>query len=237
VTDTTSPPTPPAGLPAAPAPRPPAAPPGGLPPLRFSFSTPSDWVQVDMSADGPAAARRFVERLVEGQPEGNRDKRREIQVAATFQGTVRKARRQGARMAAFWSVQAEGRLAGASVMVAIRPVPQGLVPKDAASPEEAHLAALERAVRHVTASGQDDGGSVIETGLVELPAGPARRVRRSQVVDALGSRHRTEVVQFFVLAPDQRQMVVITFSTPTLELAEPLAGLFDALACSLRWRP
>jgi hypothetical protein len=217
--------------PSAPADRPGAAPPDAAapdeaPPSRFSFSVPSDWVHVDVTEEGPAAARAFVRRLVEGSPQ--RDKKREIQAAAALQGTVRKARRQGAVMAAFWSRRVEERLVGASVVVALRPLRP-----DAAL--DAHgTVDLDRAVR--TVAGAEAGESILESSLVELPAGPARRLRKVQVVDALGARHETQVVQFFVLAPDRRQLVVITFSTPTVELAEPLAELFDALACSLRWR-
>jgi hypothetical protein len=60
-------------------------------------------------------------------------------------------------------------------------------------------------------------------------------VLKTQEADAMGSPHQTEVLQFFLLVPDQPRLVVLTFSTPTREVVDALMELFNTMAASLRW--
>jgi hypothetical protein len=73
--------------------------------------------------------------------------------------------------------------------------------------------------------------------LVDLPAGPAVRVRTSVLapVPETSRRQRLAVNQFVVPVPGTRWLGVIVVSTPNLSLAEVFARLAEGVAQSLRF--
>ena len=81
------------------------------------------------------------------------------------------------------------------------------------------------------------GGRNGEAGIAELAGGPVPRVRR-RVSSALpdGSALESHLVQYQHLVPGGG-FVLLSFSTPQLQLVEPLEALFDAVAGSFRWVP
>ena len=94
-------------------------------PSRVFLVTPNDWVHLDLSGDALANARRLVDRITVGAPADQA--KLKLRMAATLQGAVRDALRQGAFMAAFYSHLVEGTAVGASMVVAVRPLPRDVV--------------------------------------------------------------------------------------------------------------
>ena len=77
-----------------------------------------------------------------------------------------------------------------------------------------------------------------EVETVELPAGPALRLRRTEGVSLPG--HESErvsslVAQYAVVVPGSSGCVMLSFGSPLGEVAEAMFAVFDAVAGSLRW--
>lgn len=71
-----------------------------------------------------------------------------------------------------------------------------------------------------------------------LPAGPAARLRRRQSAPTTnGQVVPVESVQYFVPLPVGDRLVLLSFSTPCLGLAEAFVELFDTIAETLALRP
>ncbi|MGH7747784.1 MAG: hypothetical protein ACREQ5_23945, partial [Candidatus Dormibacteria bacterium] len=68
--------------------------------------------------------------------------------------------------------------------------------------------------------------------VVELPAGRAVRVSRMRSTDIPGTDGSllTSEVQYLLPVPASTAMAVLTFSTPTIALADRFAELFDLMA-------
>jgi hypothetical protein len=77
----------------------------------------------------------------------------------------------------------------------------------------------------LAASLASTGGQV---GLTEIPAGRAVRVRRAAEVTTL---------DVHVPVPESGAYLILSFSTPVKALADPMTGLFDSIASTLRWIP
>lgn len=198
-------------------------------PGSFYLATPSDWIHLDVSENGPEAARRLVEGLPTESTPGTA--RLKAEVTSGLQQAIRQARSQGAVMAAFWFLPIQKHTLGASLTVAFAPLGPGRL-----------MVGLGAAAREHAAAGLAEvlgrGGDVEAADVVELPvAGHAARIRRRTTAAALGEQRDAVVVQYYVPVPQAPRMLVMTFATPTLELVEPITDLFDALAASLRWRP
>ncbi len=73
-----------------------------------------------------------------------------------------------------------------------------------------------------------------ETAVVEIGGHRAvRRVRQHLPGDLPTDARPSLVVQYAFVMP--QVVVMLSFSTPVLALAEPLTGLFDAVADTFRW--
>lgn len=76
-----------------------------------------------------------------------------------------------------------------------------------------------------------------ELSVTEIPLGPAVRCRSRARADLFGSdgqELRPATVQYFVPLAASDHMLVMSFSTPILPLADRFAGLFDAMARTAR---
>jgi hypothetical protein len=74
----------------------------------------------------------------------------------------------------------------------------------------------------------------------ELPCGPAVRCRRQEASEdaaELGQPQDrpTSVLDVYLPVPGSGAWLLLTFSTPVVELADAQMDLFDAVAGSLRW--
>ncbi|MCE7083168.1 hypothetical protein [Streptomyces sp. ST2-7A] len=80
-----------------------------------------------------------------------------------------------------------------------------------------------------------------EVTVVPLPAGEAVRVRREEKprdAEDLGypADRTTVVLTHYLAVPDTGAHLLLTFSTPLVELADPLLEMCDAIAGSLIWQ-
>lgn len=99
------------------------------------------------------------------------------------------------------------------------------------SPSPDDLAALAGGLARLT-----DGTGAAST-VVELSAGPAVRLRRRGSAEGPDARVvEVEMLQYFVVVPGAARLLLLTFSTPNVALADALVELFDAIASTLRWR-
>lgn len=182
--------------------------------------TPASWTRLDLDPRTRATSiARLVERTTTPGPEfaeARAEMRAEFERAAEI-GAV-----SGASLAfVYWSAP-EGKLASASLFVAL--VDAAGAPPDGPAPAQHDLAGA-LAARY--------GGEVRE-----LAAGPAARVRhREQVPGANGSATgpEAEVVTWYVPHQSGRRIAVLTFSTPNVGLADEFGEVFDVLADTLRW--
>jgi hypothetical protein len=128
----------------------------------------------------------------------------------------------GASFGFVFSTVANGKLASASLIVALIDAAEG---RDSAAPPPAQA---------VTEGLQFRLGGAVG----ELTVGPALRVRRREsVTDRMGNTSEVEVVQWYVPHEGGQRLAVLTFSTPNVELAEQFGEVFDAIAGTMRWTP
>lgn len=84
-----------------------------------------------------------------------------------------------------------------------------------------------------------DEGAPGPTEIVELPAGPAIRLRRrtdSGVAGTTGQTVPAAETQYFVPIPATDRMLVLTFATPNLAYQDEFGDLFDRMAGTLQWQ-
>ncbi|MDP8993092.1 MAG: hypothetical protein M3N31_08605 [Actinomycetota bacterium] len=120
----------------------------------------------------------------------------------------------------------EGRPVAASLVVSVTPAPEE---------GDGNLQALVERLRRSTGS----EGGMARVEVVDLPAGAAVRLRRQMLAEADGAGAEgavVETVQYFVPVPATASLLVLTFSTPNLPLAEAFVELFDTMAQTLHWR-
>jgi hypothetical protein len=79
----------------------------------------------------------------------------------------------------------------------------------------------------------------MDAEVVQLPAGRAVRVhlRPDLPLGASGERARADTVQYFVPVPGGDALLIVSFSTPSLERADELRRRFDAMAATIEWTP
>ncbi|MGY1723574.1 hypothetical protein [Blastococcus sp. SYSU DS0533] len=190
----------------------------GAPPRDFTFAVPGDWVRIRV-LDGvqrEADVRRIARAVTRGRPDRDRLM---PQVARLLHDAVA-ARSDSRTVEVHLPVFQEGAPPVACALAV------GVVPPRDGEPPGAEEAAFLAAV------GPGTSGEV-----VELVCGPVARLRRRVLVPAPdGRRVETAVVQYRHPLPGGG-FVLLSFSTPLLELLEPLSALFDAVAGSFRWLP
>lgn len=183
------------------------------------LATPADWFDLDLDPrTSDASIRQLVRERVPGRHPDQVARRREL-TDLLLQAT-RQARLQGAVLASVLATVMAGRPVSADLLAAVTPVAG-----------EVDLPALGD--RLAAEPGPTE--KLRDLGVVELPAGPALRIRKGVRPTVLGREVDTEVVQHFVPVPGGERMMVLTFSTPVVVLADAFAELFDAIAGTLRF--
>lgn len=189
--------------------------------------TPANWIDLDLDpATSAASLARLVDEQVGGGHERAADRR---QLTEWLRTATAEARANGSVFASMLSDTIDGVPVSASLF--------------------ASLAADDRP----TTAGEDDAdrvrglaGYLCEPGaplegaalrVAELRAGWAVRARRRTSVRMAGLDRVVEVenLQYFVLVPGSPALLVLTFSTPVVSLADALVALFDAIAETLEW--
>jgi hypothetical protein len=196
-------------------------------PRDLRIATPANWFDLDLK---PSTSAESIVRLVDERVGGGAeqaDNRREL-VRILRKATV-DAREQQAVFASVLSDVIEGRPVAGSVIVS-------LAADGTPAPGDAKARVEDLQVR-LAQPGGAIAGAATETR--ELIAGWALRARRRMTVEPPGLEgHPVEVesLQYFVPLPGSTDLVLLSFSTPNLGLADPMVELFDAMAESLQWR-
>jgi hypothetical protein len=180
---------------------------------------PGTWRALDLDpATRGESIRRHAAETGQGAGAELAEARRQMQ--ARLEHVAEEAAGTGASLGFVFSTVANGKLASASLIVALIDATDG---GDGSAPPSAQAIAEGLQLRL--------GGEV-----GDLTAGPALRVRRRQEVhDWIEHPSEVEVVQWYVPHEGGQRLAVLTFSTPNVELAEQFGEVFDAIAGSLRW--
>lgn len=190
---------------------------------QLSVVTPGTWITLDLD---PATRTGSIARAVEQHTgSGPSEEPRRAELKAALERVAADAQGQGGVYAALLSDVIEGRPVAASLIVSLR------TGSSASAPAGLTRGLIAEGLRRVL-----DGHGTTEVR--ELPVGPAVRVRkrvRADVPMAEGLAAEVETVQWFVPLPDGQHLVLLSFSTPTVGLAEPFGELFDAIAATLSW--
>ncbi|MDT0345948.1 hypothetical protein [Streptomyces litchfieldiae] len=194
-------------------------------PSHYQLLTPKDWFRIPLrDAEQRARSVQALIDLTMPSRDERAVQRRELRdMLTTVTGTA--AARDGIEM--YLSTDA----------VLGVPVPATLLvsaePGDPDPPVRLPVAWMADGVR-------DKHGPEAEVSVVRLPSGEAVRCRRqgtSEDTRELGQAadRPNTLLDFYLPIPESGGWLILTFSTPIPELAQPLTELFDAIAGSLRW--
>jgi hypothetical protein len=189
--------------------------------------TPANWIDLDLD---PATSEASLAKLVDARVGGGRERAADRkQLTAWLQSATAQARDNGSVFASMLSDTVEGVPVSASLFASLAANDRPVVPGQTDSDRAGGLAA------YLTASGAPLEGAMVR--VVELPAGWAVRARRRTSVrlDGLNRVVEVENLQYFTLIPGSPTLLVLTFSTPVVSLADALVSLFDAIAETLKW--
>lgn len=186
---------------------------------RLNLITPEDWYRLPLAEE--AALKRAVTSLVDRQFRGIDNQpllRREAADALLEQ--ARRARAGGGVDLYLTFERTAGIPVAASLVVSLVPQP----------PDTPTLRAVARDL--------DDPAA--PATVVELPSGPAVRRQRVTTVDAaeLGASPDSPalLVDYTLLGPSHT-LLLLSFSSPLVQVADALAELFEAVAGTVEWVP
>lgn len=186
-------------------------------PARVSLLAPDDWFRLPLVEDD--ALQRAVRTVVDRQFAGIDNQpllRREAIDALLARG--RAARANGGIDMYLSFAPTGGMPLALSLVVSLLPVPP-------------HVGSLRALAEEL---GTPGSSAVV----VELPFGPAVRRQRVDAVDAseIGAPGEQEavLVDYTLLGPDGT-MLLLSFSSPLVAVADALAELFEAVAGTVRW--
>jgi hypothetical protein len=202
-----------------------------LPPARrYEYVLPDNWFAIDPS---PKRSQREIQRVLDARirrfPE--LDPHRKT-LARLLRTQVNDAVKQDVRRIALLSEPVDGRLVSASLLVQLaKGIPtqeEGVYDNDVES-----LAAFFT----VNIPPDQDADAQRDVGVVALPQQDVLRVRATTVAvdDRTGEEVRGAGVQYFAPAPGTDDVLILTFNTPNVDVAEPLVLLFDMIAQTFHW--
>lgn len=185
---------------------------------------PPAWFDLDLD---PATRRASIDRMLAERAAGAAEMPFVADLAVLLERQAAEAHERGAVRAAMFSEELGGERVSAALVVVV----------------------VEGRGDTCATAGSDAGGRVAlawglaevlggegTTELCSLGAGPAVRVRRRATNELPGGGQvPVESVQYFVPFPDGRDLVLLSFSTPSLGLADAFAEVFDAMAGTLSW--
>lgn len=189
-----------------------------------ALTVPASWVELDLGPGRAASAAALAADRVRDVPPL---RVHEDALAALLREHADSAAESGAVYCAVMSDAVEGGVLSASVTVSVLPGPADSRPDD---PDR---------LQHLLAPlGAQAGaeGTWHDVGLVELD-GVGRAARTTGVEDVVVEPGRPPVrvvvMQTLVPVPGDRSVVVVSCSSPAVDLAEPLLDLFDAVTGTL----
>ncbi|ELP64241.1 hypothetical protein STRTUCAR8_04620 [Streptomyces turgidiscabies Car8] len=198
------------------------------PPADYQLLLPEGWFRVHIE---PERREQSVDALVERQFKGiDNAPQIKAQLRQELIGQATKAFDEGG-IELYLSLQQAGPFTvPASLLIALGLPPQGR-----------RLPALDEIAGGLAAEGNDSR----EVSVVELPAGPALRVREefnpARDRPPVGAEKEAEyalpsvTLDYQVQVPRAEAILLLTFSTPLVQIADAMVDLFDAVAGSLSW--
>jgi hypothetical protein len=195
---------------------------GGLPTVEILM--PATWHELDLDPKTRVASiARLVERTTKPGPQFDQARRR---ARTELEGAARVGVAGGAVLAFIYWFADDAGIASASLYVSM---------VDPLASEGAQPPPDQRSV--AAAIAELYGGE-----LLELPVGPAARVRRrgqlsKAAPDAAdrGAAPEAEILTWYVPHESAQRIAVLTFSTPNMEAADAFDEVFDAIASTVRW--
>lgn len=190
-----------------------ASPRPGHAPRDFRILLPPGWVRISIRDDSQATVVALAESRARTAPPRERARVRSALVTVLGRA-VSQAREAG----------------GIDVLVSVDSVEGVPVP-------------ASRVVSHVEPDGGDDlaevaeqlDGPAAEVSVVDIAAGRAVRRQSTRWAEQDGVSVVLSELAFWVPVPGRTGRLVLTFATPSAELAPVLLQLFDAMGASLRW--
>lgn len=183
-------------------------------PSGFSIDLPHDWLELDFELASNRS--RLEHELLNSTPGTDNDDTTSI--VDLLYRTVVDALENGAVYIAMLSGSCEHLLAASLVVT----VATGECPED-----------IEVVNRRVTQLAGVSSVRLVDTAA----AGPVVRAHRCVQTSFRGWDDEIcqDQVQYFIPVPESSDTLIMTFSTPSLDLAEALGDLFDAITGTLRW--
>jgi hypothetical protein len=200
------------------------------PPVGFRIRVPDEWLRLDLDPDtSPGWVERFLDDRIATHPEAAPHRGHLRQVMRTLIGQQRDAE-------VFFCAILTGPghrpsdILSASLTLAWRKLPRAASHLDV----DALVALYADAPAD---DGEDPTARRVEP--VELPAGPAARLRTTALapIPETSRRQRVAVSQHFVPVPGTDWLGVLTVTTPNLGLTEVFDDLADRVAESLEFDP
>lgn len=187
---------------------------------RFRLAAPANWFTLDLDR---RTYRDNIEALIQQRlgsgPDHERARR---DLFALMERFTSDAIDQGAVQAFLLSDQIGERPLAASLICTVTSTPDTPVIEDVAA-----------GLRSASRRGGHSEIKIVELG--DALAVRARGRRKAALPDASAPTVEVETMQYFVAVPGRDALLILSFSTPDLALAEPYAELFDAMASSLTW--
>ncbi|MBS2533552.1 hypothetical protein KGQ20_12300 [Catenulispora sp. NF23] len=188
------------------------------PPRDYRIATPEGWERIVLN---PEAWDASIARIVDKQFKGvDNAPHLNAQMRESLAAQARQALAAGGLELYLSLMQAASVPLPGSLLVTLIPPRPGRTPPP-----------LDDLATAFAADGDD-------VRMVDFPAGPALRRRWSEAADAqqqLGNTRPVEHLDFHLAVPYSEAFLVLSFSTPMVELAEALDGLFESIASTLRW--
>lgn len=196
-------------------------------PAHYKLRFPGSWWYLDLDPNTrDASIRRRIEHQAKTAPQLSREK---------LDGLIRETRRAAREAHARGALQAAGMVAfpgGDALLSATSVLVRLPVPED----QSADLADVLVGAGLTATGPQGSGNPPREVDLLELPgAGPAGRIASVEDIDVKGTPVRTAVLHTLFPIPGRREYLVLTSSTPNVELKDQFFEVFDAIAGTLRF--
>jgi hypothetical protein len=195
------------------------------PEVGFRVHVPDSWLTLDLD---PASSDQWIERVLDERiAEHPPAARHRGHMRRILQSLIDQQRAAGVFLSAILAAGSRpAEMIGANLSLSWNRL--------VSAPDE-----IDWLARHFATEELQDGEfpQMRTVDLVDLPAGPAVRIRTSLLAPVPESSHRQRVAvsQFVVPVPDSRWLGVLVVSTPNLALTEVFARLADEVAQSLRF--
>jgi hypothetical protein len=193
----------------------------------MTIATPGDWIAIDLDAGDEEIAAMVEERAQQlPQLRDSRDQAMRLMKQVRDAGDA-----VGIIFAAVMFEVVEGVPVVASMTISAGPL---FFNSDDLAPEGDRLEAIATTIR----AAKNSGSRLEDDSVVELPAGRALRLQQMQPSEGSGDPQvMTFSVQYLLPVEPDQTLIAITFSTPTVVLADEFAPLFDAIASTFELRP